>query len=256
MHFDSGDSTPVASPPTWIMDDNNQHVQVPSIRPAAVTFGSVAQPASHDDIAEDAGRFAHSFCRDFRALHQLNHDHDCTATCIKYVKKQCKDAAQDALRRGRVVACRFFFFHIKVFDYAAQVLRGTETIIKRIRRRGKQLVKSPYIATTNERNEFCKPILQRDTPFRSASTDVGQCWGRCNIDFQFMVRTIEPSHFMEDSAEQPVVLQVDPKNAVAMYGVRMQMPKNPILRRMFHTLVAMFQAAHNCDFYILSLIHI
>ena len=82
------------------------------------------------------------------------------------------------------------------------------------------------------------------------STDVGQNWGRCNIDFQFMIRTIDPSYFDEGSAEQPAVLQVNPKNAVAMYGVQMQMPDAPILRRTFHTMVAMFQAAHNCDYYI------
>ena len=55
---------------------------------------------------------------------------------------------------------------------------------------------------------------------------------------------------MEGSAERPAVLQVNPKNALAMYGVRMQMPDAPMLRRTFHSLVAMFQAAHNCDFYI------
>ena len=49
---------------------------------------------------------------------------------------------------------------------------------------------------------------------------------------------------------QPAVLQVNPKDALAMYGVRMQMPDAPMLRRTFHALVAMFQAAHNCDFYI------
>ena len=55
---------------------------------------------------------------------------------------------------------------------------------------------------------------------------------------------------MEDSAAQPAVLQVNTKDALAMYGVRMQMPDAPMLRRTFHALVAMFQAAHNCDFYI------
>ena len=35
-----------------------------------------------------------------------------------------------------------------------------------------------------------------------------------------------------------------------MYGVRMQMPDAPMLRRTFHAMVAMFQAAHSCDFYI------
>ena len=109
---------------------------------------------------------------------------------------------------------------------------------------------SPYIAITNERNEFCKPILERDRPFRSASTDVGQNWARCNVDLQFMPRTIDPSHLMEASADQPTVLQVNPKDALAMYGVRMHMPDAPMLRRTFHAVVAMFQAAHNCDFYI------
>ena len=111
-------------------------------------------------------------------------------------------------------------------------------------------MREPYVAVTNERNEFCKPVLRRDTPFRSSSTDVGQNWGRCNIDFQYMPRTIDPSYFMEGSAEQPAVLQVNPKDAVAMYGVRMQMPDAPMLRRTFHTIVAMFQAAYNCDYYI------
>ena len=55
---------------------------------------------------------------------------------------------------------------------------------------------------------------------------------------------------MEGSAGQPAVLEVNPNDALAMYGVRMQMPDAPMLRRTFHALVAMFQAAHNCDFYI------
>ena len=125
------------------------------------------------------------------------------------------------------------------------------------------LVKEAFIASTNERNEFCKPVLERKTPFRSASTDAGQNWGRCNIDFQFMPRTLDPdtlfadsaaqpaeSHLNGDSAAQPAVLQVNPKDALAMYGVRRKMPSSPLLRRCFHSLVAMFQAAHNCDFYI------
>ena len=123
------------------------------------------------------------------------------------------------------------------------------------------LVKEAFIASTNERNEFCKPVLERKTPFRSASTDTGQNWGRCNIDFQFMPRTLDPDQVLADSAArpvapevignsaaQPVVLQVNPKDALAMYGVRMKMPSSPLLRRCFHSLVAMFQAAHNCDF--------
>ena len=104
------------------------------------------------------------------------------------------------------------------------------------------LVKEAFIASTNDRNEFCKPVLKRNSPFRSASTDAGQNWGRCNIDLQFMPRTLDPDQVLADSAAQPVesqvignsaaqpvVLQVNPKDALAMYGVRMKMPSSPLL---------------------------
>ena len=244
MHCSEGAAAPGAFPPRWVIDEDAGHVEAPFTCHSA----SVAQPASREDIDEDANQFALSYVRDFRALHQFNHDHDCTTTCIKYVAKQCRDAAQEAIRKGKVVACRFLFFHIMVFTYLCTAATGlAETVTKRIRRRGKKLVQSAYIAITNERNEFCKPVLPRDTPFRSASTDVGQNWGRCNIDFQFMPRTLDPEHFLE---VQPAVLQVNPRDALAMYGVRMRMPDEPILRRTFHAMVAMFQASHNCDFYI------
>ena len=255
MHFPDEDAAPGAAPeafpPLWVIDGDGETVGGPRKCPNAANLGSVPQPASSEDIVDDAKQFALSFGRDFRALHQLNHDHDCHTTCLKNVTKQCKEAAQEALRKGKVVMCRFFFYHIVVFNYVATALHGLgKSTTKRIRRRGKKLVKSPYIATTNERNEFCKPVLRRDTPFRSASTDVGQNWARCNTDFQFMPRTIDPSHFMEAGAEQPAVVQVNPKDALAMYGVRRQMSHNSMLRRTFHTIVAMFQAAHNCDYYI------
>jgi len=236
-----------AFPPVWDIQEDAEHVL--AIQKAS--DAGVAQPASREDLVQDANQFALSYARDFRALHQFNHDHDCTTTCIKYVAKQCKEAAQEALRKGRVVACRFWFFHILAFTYVCTGLAGiAETVTKRVRRRGKRLVDTPYIATTNDHNEFCKPILQRDTPFRSASTDVGQTWGRCNIDFQFMPRTLDPDQLLESSPAQSAVLQVNPKEALAMYGVRMRMPDEPMMRRCFHTIVAMHQASHNCDFYI------
>ena len=194
---------------------------MPSTCSIEASVGSVAQPASCADVTQDAHQFALSYGRDFRALHQFNHDHDCTTTCIKYVAKQCRESAEEALRKGKVVACRFFFFHIKIFQYAGTTAKGIgEAITKRIRRRGKKLVSEPYIAITSERNEFCKLVLQRDTPFRSSATDVGQTFARCNVDFQFIPRTIDTSHFMEASGEQPAVLQVNPQDALAMYGVR------------------------------------
>ena len=123
---------------------------------------------SRDELVRDADQWALSFCRDFRALHQFNHDHDCQSTCIKYVAKKGLDAAKKALKTGKAVVCRFFFYHIVEFTY--KVLGAAKTTTRRIRRRGKILVRKPYIARTNEHGEFCKVIVRRDTPFRSAST--------------------------------------------------------------------------------------
>ena len=134
------------------------------------------QPARLQEYVADAKTFALSFCRDFRALHQLNHDHDCTSTCIKYVQKKCKEAAEEALRRGRVVACRFFFFHIVVFACEALANLG-QTAVKRIRRRGKKPVETAYVASTNDRNEFCKVSL-----FDTHRSDRRRrTWGKCGV---------------------------------------------------------------------------
>ena len=168
----------------WIEDDDANHISKIALRTEAASVDlSVA------DLVDDANKWGCSFCRDFRALHQLNHNHDCTSTCIKYIKQKAKDIAQDALRLGKVVACRFFFFHIVVLKAAASLISfaarsgsaeqpaeeraPTKTKDRRIRRRGKQLVPEPYLAYTNEHNEFCRAIVQRSTPFRSATTDAG-----------------------------------------------------------------------------------
>ena len=140
-----------------------------------------------------------------------------------------------------------FFFHIVEFACSAAqpAIRLGQTAVKRLRRKGKKLVEAAYIACTNDRNEFGKVVPVRHTPFRSATTDVGQVWGRCNIDFQFMPRTLDPDQVFASTAAVP---QTDPKLALAMYGVRMQLPDSPLLRRCFHSIVSMHQAAHNCDF--------
>jgi len=244
-----------ASPLRWCTDEEGHHIaglvrtskyidsaEQPVVPISGEAASSAGQPVIVEDYIADARNFGLSFCRDFRALHQLNHDHDCTATCIKYVKTKCKEAAEEALRRGRVVACRFFFFHI--------VELACGDIVKRIRRRGKKLVEAPFVAGTNDRSEFGKVVVVRQTPFRSATTDVGQVWGRCNIDFQFMPRTLDPDQLLTTMSETSLVPQIDPKLALAMYGVRLQLPDAPLLRRCFHSIVAMHQAAHNCDYYI------
>ena len=160
---------------------------------------------------QDASTFALSFCRDFRALHQLNHDHDCTSTCIKYVKRG-KEAAEKSLQKGWSVACRFFFFHIVVFTYLCEAAQ--KMVTKAFRRRGKKLVPRAHIALTNDHGELFRAVVERHTPFRSTSTDVGQVWRRCNCDFQFMPRALDPMILRGDSAAQPAVPDVDPKVAL------------------------------------------
>lgn len=211
-----------------------------------------------NSLIDDANAWALSFCRDFRALHQLNHDHDCTSTCIKYVKKG-KENAEKALQKGWTVACRFFFYHILILTYMCSVAQ--KVITKAIRRRGKKLVPAAHIATTNDHGELFRVMVKRDTPFRSASSDVALVWSRSNNDFQFMARFLDNA--TESGAAQPAASSsssgaaqpaeppaVDPKLALAMYGVRQRLPDAPLLRRCFHSIAAMFQAAHNCDYYI------
>ena len=65
-----------------------------------------------------------------------------------------------------------------------------------------------------------------------------------------MPRALDPEDLFEGDAELSDAPEVNPKLALAMYGVREQLPRAPLMRRCFHTIVAMFQAAHNTDYYI------
>ena len=209
----------------WEMSDNGAEV--------------VSSKLSYEQLLADAQKWSLSFVRDFRALHQFNHDHNCNSTCIKYIKKEIENAKQ-ALQRGRSVACRFYFFIILTFIVT---LDGVQTV-KRIRRKGKQIIKSPRIATTNRHNELGRVEVIRERPFRSPSGDTAQSFARSNVDLQFMPRVIEVT---DQEMEGP---EIDPCIAKVMFGVRFHEHCSQLQRRMFHSIVAMFQAAHNCDYYI------
>ena len=189
-------------------------------------------------LTADANAWALSFCRDFRALHQLNHDHDCTHTCIKYVKKG-KESAEKALKKGWTVACRFFFYHVFILTYMCA--EAQKMITKAFRRRGKKLAQAAHIASTNEHGELFRVSVTKNTPFRSAKSDVGQVWSRSNHDFQFMPRFLDLEVLHELGVEGVPPPAVDPKLALAMYGVRLRLPDEPLLRRCFHSIAAMFQ---------------
>ena len=82
--------------------------------------------SSEVDRVNDARQWAHHYGQDVFNNHCLNHEHDCKATCVKYVKKRLE--AKTSLRSNKVPTCRFWFFRrVKVGD-------------KYKRRRGKPLV--------------------------------------------------------------------------------------------------------------------
>ena len=73
---------------------------------------------------------------------------------------------------------------------------------------------------------------------------------RRDVDFQLMLRPRDPSQFHEGSAQQPAVVPLTGKHDIAMYGVAMQISRNPMLPRTFHSLSVFCQEAYNCDPYI------
>ena len=138
--------------------------------------------ASAQEIQDDAEAWAVAFARDVRGVFCQNHDHNCVAACSKYAKP--KDGAPDGQgpqlpRRKKLDPrdyCRFLFVCIvemKVLDK-----------VKKILRRGKELVTSAFVCNTNIRNEYGRVQVVRKHPFRSSSSDICQAFARCNVDVQ------------------------------------------------------------------------
>jgi hypothetical protein len=129
--------------------------------------------ASQEAIESDTSAWASHFGRDSFNNHCTNHEHNCTETCVKYVKQKLE--AKLSLRSNKVPSCRFWYFRVKKLG------------LKRVRRRGKPLVMNPYIEDTDDRNQQFRCQLKRETPLRSTSNDVCQVTDRCNVDYQFLV---------------------------------------------------------------------
>ena len=98
-------------------------------------------------------------------------------TCVKYVKQNAKQIAEKGLGAATNIVCRFFFYVVLVF----KIVEGAIERVVRVRRRGKKLVAEPYVANSNVHNELGRVQVERHTPFRGSSTDVGQCAVRCNF---------------------------------------------------------------------------
>ena len=116
-------------------------------------------------------------------MHGHNHEHNCSVTCVKYVKQNDNQNAEKGLGAATNIAC-LRVCAVLVF----KIVEGAIERVVRVRRRGKKLVAEPYVANSNVHNELGRVQVERHTPFRGATSDVGQCGVRCNLYFQFMPR--------------------------------------------------------------------
>ena len=120
-------------------------------------------------MVDDAHMWQDAFARDVRCLHNGNHDHNCSATCVKYQKKKTTEGHISMLQASKAPPCRFFFYVIIVLRI---IVEAVETI-RRFRRRGKALVSTPVVQATNLHNEYALVAVERNMPFRSP---FARCW--------------------------------------------------------------------------------
>ena len=106
----------------WVFDERSGELQ----HFLADLSGNMATTS---DFHADAIVFEKCFGTDVRFLHQHNHDHVCSGTCVKNVKKKTKEELLKTLKSNRAPPGRFEFFHV--------VLLQLEDKVMKIRRRGK-----------------------------------------------------------------------------------------------------------------------
>ena len=270
-----GEATPAASwseascsaRPTPSVDDATLLLQALVLLPWEIdTEGKViglkkfkgveAQAATWQDVAEDATMWQQAFARDVRCLHNGNHDHNCSATCVKYQKKKSKEEQATMLQASKAPPCRFFFYIIVVL----RIVSETVERIRRFRRRGKALVSKAFVQATNLHNEYGLVEVERKMPFRSPSQDVALVCLRCNNDYRFMARGVPvqaSSEALQLAAsgaghrEEIAKLRCDEHELrTALRNVSMHSPDARASRQVARAIVATHVACYNCDYYI------
>ena len=83
-------------------------------------------------------------------------------------EKATGEDKKKAIARNKAPPCRFWFLHI--VSIVLQTPLGERR--RKIRRRGKELVELPYVASTNDHNEYGLVMPERPQPFGSPSSDV------------------------------------------------------------------------------------
>lgn len=151
-----------------------------------------------DDFIKDAEQWEQCFSADVRFLSAHNHNHMCATTCVKKMKKASAQEKLDAVKKTKAPPCRFYFFHVVILS----ILEGVKEIVRRIRRRGKDIVAKPFITRTNEHNEWGLVTPERPQPFRSPTTDVGQALA-ANLTGCFPAKPIAPPPPSETKKKPP-----------------------------------------------------
>ena len=194
--------------------------------------------ATRSDFQSDAIVFETCFGLDVRFLDDHAHDHDCSGTCVKNVKKKTQDEVAKMLKPNRAPPCRFDFCHIVELVLDDKPLK--------IRRRGKEIVDAPYVLSTTARNQFGSVALERPQPFRSASSDCPLAVLRCNNDFRYM-----PKGFGDSSGLTQTTLEtLDSHLAACFRAMKAAIQTHAAVRRMAMTVVALHVGAKIIDFYI------
>ena len=196
--------------------------------------------ASEADLTADAAKWATSFARDQRACFVQNHNHECTATCVKHLKGQQAPARPGQKLSGAgVPKCRFRFYR-----YVLLMIAG---VAKYVMRRGKELVSRMFIATGNDENEFGKAIPERTMPFTSSSSDVLQAALRSNCDYQYQKRGVPRTEVDASATEDGGAAAKNAGIAFLVHGCRRA--RGALARAMAVTLATAMRAANVADFY-------
>ena len=118
-----------------------------------------------------------------------------------------------------------------------------EDKLRKVRRRGRDIVSKPYITATNDRNEFGLTQVERPQPFRAASSDVGVVCCRCNLDFKYMPRGFAALDDVEE------IFRCDVSQLAACSRMlTFKMLEHTAMRRMALSIVALHVAANIVDY--------
>ena len=148
------------------------------------------------------------------------------------------------LKSNNAPPCRFFFYRVVELHTLDE---SGEDKLRKVRRRGRDLVSKPYIIATNDRNEFGLTQVERPQPFRSASSDVGVVWcrSRRNFDFKYM-----PRGFAELDNVEEIFRCETSQLAACSRMLTFKMLEHTAMKRMALSIVALHVSANIVDYYI------